>query len=144
MKNREMLMKLKQTEPMRSHIKKLLHEIISHTYESGIYDVKDFTVLDKDVEVCYEYSYCGEWSTDGVQIPLEWLDEGFDYQTAYLDMLEKARRAALRAEAAVKRRREEAKKKAADKKAKKEYETYLKLKQKYDGEKVKKEKKREN
>lgn len=59
-------------------------------------------------------------------IPIEWLDEGFDYRKAYQDYLWKARVAAIKKAAAAEKREKK-------RKEKEEYENYLKLKKKFEG-----------
>jgi hypothetical protein len=70
-----------------------------------------------------------------VFVPIKWFDEGFDYEAAYREMKLKAEKRQKKILAAEKKRKTAAKKAAAERKAKKEYETYLKLKQKYDSDK---------
>ena len=117
MTNKEMLMELKKVEPMFDKLIDVAHEIVKRTFDSMCCKIDDLIVGDKTVEVQYEYRCRGEYGHDYVYVPIEWFDEGFDYEAAYKEMKQKA--AAKKAEAA--------------RKAKKEYETYLKLKQKYDG-----------
>jgi hypothetical protein len=82
-------------------------------------------VLDTYVVVYYENSYRGFYEHNSVNIPIEWFDEGFDYKSAYLELLRKAEEEKKKAEV-------EEKQKQKELQEKKEYDTYLKLKEKYE------------
>lgn len=132
MKNKEMLMELKKVRPMFDHLVDVAAEIVGNTFDDCCCDIDDLIVGDKTVEVMYEYRCCGEYGHESVFIPLEWFNEGFDYKAAFKEMKRKEAEEAKKRIAAEKKQKAAAKKAAAERKAKKEYETYLKLKQKYD------------
>lgn len=132
MTNREMLMELKKVEPMFDKLIDVAHEIVESTFDVYCCGVDDLVVGDKTVEVQYEYHCHGEYAHSIVIVPIEWFDEGFDYKAAYKEMKRKEAEEEKKLEEAKKKRKAAAKKAAEKRKAKKEYETYLKLKQKYE------------
>ena len=132
MKNREMLMELKKVKPMFDKLSNVAHEMIESTIDIRCCGIDDLVVGDKNVEVQYETHYHGEYGHESVLIPIEWFDEGFDYEAAFKEMKRKEREEEQKRIDAERKRKAAAKKAAAERKAKKEYETYLKLKQKYD------------
>ena len=132
MKNREMLMELKKVEPMYDKLIDVAHEIVESTFDDRCCSIDDLVVGDKNVEVQYETHCNGEYGHDYVHVPIEWFDEGFDYEAAFKEMKRKVREAEQKKLEAERKRKAAAKKAAAARKAKKEYETYLKLKQKYE------------
>ena len=99
-----------------------LKKIIKDTYDSYITCVNDFSVEDEYIEVTYDY----------VSIPRKWLNEGFDYEAAYKEMKRREREVEQKTLEAERKRKAAAKKATEARKAKKEYETYLKLKRKYE------------
>ena len=132
MKNRKMLMELKKVEPMFNKLSDVACEIVKSTFDDYCCSIDDLIVRDKTVEVVYEYHCHGEYGNESVFVPIEWFDEGFDYEAAYKEMKRKeAEEEKMRIEAE-RKRKAKARKAAAALKAKKEYETYLKLKRKYD------------
>ena len=126
-----MLMEIKNTAPSLEHIKEVAKKIISKTYDSHIDNVNYIDVKDYDVVVGYEYACRGEWCNEEVIIPIEWFDEEFDYVKAYEKILRKEEANRKRAEKARLKRAAEKRKKAKELKEKKEYDAYLKLKNKY-------------
>lgn len=135
MKNREMLMELKKVKPMFDHLVDVAAEIVESTFDGYCCDIDDLTVGDKHVEVTYEYHCRGEYGHESVLVPIEWFDEGFDYEAAFKEMKRKEAEAERKRIEAERKRKAKAKKETEARKAKKEYETYLKLKQKYDSDK---------
>jgi hypothetical protein len=132
MTNREMLSAIKNVEPLIEHIESVVFDIIKDTFDYHIRYVEDISVLDTYVVVYYENSYRGVYEHNGVKIPIEWFDEGFDYVKAYTEFLRKEEAKRKRAEKARLKRAAETRKRTKELKAKKEYETYLKLKKKYE------------
>ena len=132
MTNREMLMELKKVEPMFDKLIDVAHEIVESTFDSQCYSINDLIVGDKIVEVHYEYKCNGEYFHSLVLVPIEWFDEDFDYKAAYKEMKRKAAEEMKKIVEAKQRRKAAAKKAAAKCKTKKEYETYLKLKEKFE------------
>lgn len=127
-----MLMEIKNTAPSLKHIKEVAEKIILYTYDSNIENVNYIDVREYDVIVAYEYTCRGEWGNKEVAIPIEWFDEEFDYVKAYEKILRKEEANRKRAEKARLKRAAEKRKHAKELKAKKEYDTYLKLKEKYE------------
>ena len=134
MKNREMLMELKKVEPMFDKLIDVAQEIVESTFDGYCQSIDDLIVGDKMVEVLYEYHCRGEYGHDSVLVPIEWFDEDYDYKAAYREMKRREAEEEKKIAEAEKKRKAAAKKAAATRKAKKEYETYLKLKQKYEPE----------
>ena len=132
MKNREMLMELKRVEPMFDKLSNVAYEIVKNVFDDYCTSIDDIIVGDKLVEIVYEYSCRGEYGHESEFVPIEWFDEDFDYEAAYREMKRKEAEAEQKMLEAEKKRKAAAKKAAAARKAKKEYETYLKLKQKYE------------
>ena len=93
--------------------------IIEKTADSHIDYVEDANIENQDIEVNYIYHCRGESDHDYTTIPVEWLEDGFDYVADYKRRIK---------EAAEKRKLEEAREKEAKEKA--EYE---KLKRKFEG-----------
>ena len=134
MKNREMLMELKKVEPMFDKLIDVAHEIVESTFDDRCCSIDDLIVGDKTVEVQYETHCHGEYGHESVLVPIEWFDEDYDYEAAYKELKRKEAEEEKKIAEAEKKRKAAAKKAAAARKAKKEYETYLKLKQKYESE----------
>ena len=132
MTNGEMLMELKKAKSILDYLADVADEIVTSTFDGNCYSVDDLIVGDKMVEVVYEYCCRGEYGHESVAVPIEWFDEGFDYEAAYREMKHKEAEEKKKIAAAKKKHKSAAKKAAAARKAKKEYETYLKLKQKYE------------
>lgn len=132
MKNREMLMELKRVEPMLDKLRDVAFEIVKIVFDDRCIGIDDLTVGDKTVEVWYEYNCHGEYEHDCVHVPIEWFDEGFDRDAACREMKCREREAELKKLEAERRRKAAAKRRAAVKRASREFETYLKLKQKYE------------
>lgn len=131
-KNIEMLAELKRVEPMFDKLSDVAHEIVERTFDSQCCSIEDLIVGDTTVEVQYEYRCRGEYGHDYVNVPIEWFDEGFDYEAAYREMRQKELEVEQKKLEAEQKRKAAAKRKAAVKRANKEFETYLKLKQKYE------------
>ena len=132
MTNREMLMTIKNVASSLEYIKEVAEKIISETCDSHIERVNHIDVREHDVVVVYEYTCRGEWGNEVVIIPIEWFDEGFDYVKAYEKILRKEEANRKRAEKARQKRAAEKRKRAKELKEKKDYKTYLKLKEKYE------------
>lgn len=132
MTNREMLMVLKNATSSFEHIKEVAEKIISNTCDRNIEYVNYVKVKENDVIVNYGYSCRGEYGDSEVIFPIEWFDEGFDYVKAYEELLRKREADRKRAEKDRMKREAEKRKRAKELKEKKEYKTYLKLKEKYE------------
>ena len=125
-------MELKKVEPMFDKLIDVAYEIVESTFDYRCCSVDDLIVGDKTVEVQYETHCHGEYGHESVLVPIEWFDEDFDYEAAFKDMKRKEAEVEQKKLEAKRRRKAAAEKAAATRKAKKEYETYLKLKQKYE------------
>ena len=123
---REKIEAIRKVQDIRSEISEFLGRIIKHTSDYHCDCVDDFTIDNKNINVNYLWTCRGEHGHDDVTIPIEWLDEGFDYRKAYQDCLWKAREAAIKKAAAAEKREKK-------RKEKEEYENYLKLKKKFEG-----------
>ena len=130
---KSMIRKIEEVQPLVSEINKRLQQVISDTFDYDCDGIDGFW-LDNDVVSCrYQYSCCNETDWDHAAIPVQWLEDGFDYVAAYADMKRIKEEERLAAEAEEKKRKEAAEKAAEAEEARKEYETYLKLKEKYEG-----------
>ena len=132
MTNKEMLMELKKVKPMYDKLISIAHKIVVNTFDYSCYSVNDLIVGKKTVEVVYEYHCHGAYGHESVLVPLKWFDEGFDYVAAYKEMKRKEREEEQKRIEAERKHKAAVKKATAARKAKKEYEAYLKLKQKYE------------
>ena len=127
MKNlQEKLAKLSEFLVLDVELKKELELIIQDTYDYHCDGIEgyDFSEDGKSIACHYSYTCRGEYDTDCCVIPVRWLEDGYDYKAEFEEMKRKN-------EEALKRREEEEKKKEQARKEKAEYETYLKLKEKY-------------
>lgn len=129
----EKLDALKNVQDYEVEVKNKLNEIIKRTYDDHCYLVDDFIVGDEFIDVTYSYSCRGCCDTDYATIPRKWLDDGFDYKTAFEEERRKAEEKRKQEELEEQKRKEEAEKKAAKHKEQQEHELYLKLKKKYEG-----------
>ena len=125
-------MELKKVEPMFDKLIDVAQEIVESTFDKQCCCIEGFEVGDKAVAVRYEYHCRGEYGHDSVIVPIEWFDEGFDYEAAFKEMKRKEAEEEKKRLEAKQKRKAAAKKAAAKRKAKKEYEAYLALKQKYE------------
>jgi predicted ribosome quality control (RQC) complex YloA/Tae2 family protein len=132
MTNREMLNILKDIETFDVHIKTVIYKIIEDTFDPHICNVDEYEISDDKVIVQYEYYYRGYGAYDVVHIPIDWFNEGFNYVLAYEEQQQKIKKEQEKKEAKRKKRAAEKRKKAKELKEKKEYNTYLKLKEKYE------------
>ena len=122
---KEKLDALQNVQDYEVEVKDKLEEIIKDTYDDHCRSVEDIVINDTAIEVTYMYYCRGESDTDYVTIPREWLDDGFDYKTAYEEVLRNAEELRKKAELEEKKREEK-------RKAEEEYQQFLKLKQKYE------------
>lgn len=128
MKNlQEKIAKLSEFLDLDTELKEELEPIIKDTYNYHCDGVEGYEFKDDGKTIGCHYSYrCrGEYEPDYCDIPIRWLEEGYDYKSDFEEMLRKS-------EEERKRREEEEKKKEHERKEKTEYETYLKLKRKYE------------
>ena len=123
---------VRKVQDYEVEIENKLEEIIKETYDSKCYSIDEWSIEDGHIATCYWYSCRGESDRDNVNIPIEWLAEGFDYKTAYEEMKRKAEERRKQEEAEEKRLEEQRKKAAEAAKARKEQELYFKLKAKYE------------
>lgn len=133
MTNKEKICALKKVQAHRKEISNLLVQIIQDTYDYHCQSLLDFSIGDDSIYVYYEYNCRGEYGHDEVFIPIEWLDEGFDYKAAYKEKLRQAELARIREEKKEKKRLERLRKARAKLEKERDYEKYLALKKKYEG-----------
>ena len=122
----EKIAKLNEFLVLDAELKAELEPIIKDTYDylcDGI-EGYDFSDDGKTIECHYSYRCRGESDTDWCKIPVKWLEDGYDYKADFEEMRRKF-------EEERKRKEEEERKKEQERKEKAEYETYLKLKEKY-------------
>ena len=127
MKNlKEKLAKLSEFLVIDAELKKELEPIIKDTYDYCCDGIEGYEFSDdgKNIECHYSYRCRGESDTDYCAIPVRWLEDGYDYKAEFEEMRKKA-------EEERKRREEEEKRKSRERQEKAEYETYLKLKEKF-------------
>lgn len=137
MTNKEKLVALKKVQGFYEEINNLLDKIITNTYDHTCDRILDFNVGDDSIFVFYEWCCRGEYGRGEVSIPIEWLDEGFDYKEAYKEMRRQEVLAAKREFEKERERLEKLRKAKAKQREKQEYKKYLELKKKYES-KVKK------
>lgn len=77
---------VKQVQDYVDDIKDKLELIIRRTYDSDCIEVIGFTVDGETLHVRYLYCYGGENVHSYADVPVAWLDEGFDYKEAYKKM----------------------------------------------------------
>lgn len=102
MTNREILTTIKHFSLLRSQIDFVAKEIIKDTFDCNIRYVVTILVLDTEVVVSYESlrgNPCSYYSSEKVRIPIEWFDEGFDYKSAYREILRAEEEERMKAEA---------------------------------------------
>ena len=133
MKNREKIAELKKVQGYREEISDILEEIIQRTYDYHCDGIRNFNIDTSRIFVDYEWTCRGEHGVDELSIPIEWIDEGFDYKAAYDEELRKAELARIREQEKEKKRLEEERKKREELKKTREYQKYLELKKKYEG-----------
>ena len=129
MKNlQEKMTKLAEFLELDVELREELEPIVKDTYDNFCDGIEGYYISEdgKTIECHYSYRCRGESDTDWCSIPIRWLADGYDYKTEFEEMRRKS-------EEERKRREEEEKKKEQQKKEKAEYETYLKLKEKYAG-----------
>lgn len=126
MNNREKIIALKKVQDCHKEISILLARIIKATYDYHCDVILDFNIGNDSIFVEYEWDCRGEHTVDECLIPIEWLDEGFNYKAAYKEMRRQAELARLREEKNERKRR-------AKLKEEEDYKRYLALKKKYEG-----------
>lgn len=129
---RDKIEALKKVQGYREEISEILEKIIQRTYDYHCEYVNKFTVCDKSINVDYWYTCHGEHGCENIDIPIKWLDEEFDYKSAYEEELRKAELARIREEENEKRRLENLRKARAKLRKEREYKKYLELKKKYE------------
>lgn len=134
MTNREKIVALKKVQSCHEEISNLLVQIIEDTFDYHCDRIFNFNIGDDSIFVFYEYVCRGEYGRDEVSIPIEWLDEGFDYKEAYTEMRRQEALARIREEENEKKRLEKIRKDKAKQREEREYKKYLALKKKYEGE----------
>lgn len=125
----EKLDALKNVQDYEVEVKNKLEEIIVNTYDYHCYLIEDFIVGSKFIDVTYRYTCRGYSDINYVCIPREWLDNGFDYKTAFEEQFRKAEEWKQK-EFEKHKLKDLLEKKAAEQQ---EHELYLKLKKKYEG-----------
>lgn len=83
MKMRDKIAAVKAVQGYETEIKQKLKEIIEQTSDFQCRCVTDFMVGDTHIEATYESVCRGEYYYEDMNIPIEWLDEGFNYKAAY-------------------------------------------------------------
>lgn len=127
MKNlREKMPKLSEFLDLDAELKEELEPIVQNTYDYFCSGIEDYDISEdgNTIDCHYSYTCRGETDTDWCRIPTRWLEEGYDYKADYEEMKRKS-------EEERKRREEEERRKKQEREEKAEYETYLKLKEKY-------------
>ena len=126
---REKIEELRRVRPIYDSVAEFAKKIIEDIYHYCSVYIIDITVVNNKIDISYKYGYYGH---DYFSIPIEWFDEGFDYKAAYREMKKKEAEEVEKKLKAERKRKAAAKRRAAVKKANKEFETYLKLKKKYE------------
>ena len=123
---RDKIEAVRKVQDYGAEISERLGKIIRDTSDYHCEGMENFTIDGGCICAYYWWSCRGECGHECAIIPIEWLDDGFDYRAAYRNNLE-------REQAEARRRAEEEEKRRKERKEKKEYENYLKLKKKYEG-----------
>ena len=129
---KEKIEAIKAVQDYTFEIEGKLERIIKETFDYHCDSIDSFTVGDDELEVRYWYSCRGEHGNGGASVPIEWLDDGFDYVSAYEEMKRKSEEKRKKEEKREKIRKEVERKASEARREKREYETYLKLKRKYE------------
>jgi hypothetical protein len=132
--NREKIVELKKVQSCHEEISNLLVEIIENTFDYHCDRIFNFNIGNDSISVCYEYCCRGEYGRDELHIPIAWLDEGFDYKKAYIEMRRQEDLARIRKIEEEKKRLKELRKAKAKQREEQEYKKYLALKKKYESE----------
>jgi len=122
---REKVEAVRNVQNYQVEIEERLKQIIHDTCEDYISGIDNIVIEDNSITVFYHWSCRGETSHDTTVIPIEWLDDGFDYKSAYQEKVRLAQEKAKKEAEAEKKREEK-------RKAEKEYKQYLELKKKYE------------
>lgn len=85
MTNREKIEELRKVQDYKEEIADRLETIISNTSDSSCQCVCDFRIDGNEIYVRYQWEQCGDYGHSAEIIPIEWLDEGFDYKAAYTE-----------------------------------------------------------
>ena len=98
MTNTEKLEELKKVQNYKDEIAELLVTIISNTSDKYCCKVFNFTINDNSIDVIYSQEssdeYCSEDTSyiNHVKIPIEWLNEEFDYKSIYEKSISKPKK----------------------------------------------------
>jgi hypothetical protein len=134
MNNKEKIAELKKAQGYYEEISNLLKEIIENTFDYHCDRIFNFNIGDDSVFVFYEYCCRGEYGREEVPIPIEWLNEGFDYKEAYKEMRRQENLAMMRKKKEEEKRLQKLREAKAKQREEWEYKKYLALKKKYESE----------
>ena len=123
MTTRQKIEAIRNVQEYEVEIQDKLETIIKSTSDSLCYSLQQITIGDKVINVEYLRGLSGDLCD--VDIPIEWLDDGFDYVAAYRDKAFREREERLKKEA-------EAKALAKLAAENEEYKTFLRLKKKFE------------
>ncbi len=122
---REKVEAVRNVQNYQVEIEERLKQIIHDTCDDYIRGIDNFVIEDNSISVFYHWYCRGETAYDATVIPIEWLDDNFDYISAYQEKVRLEQEKAKK-EAEAERKREE------KRKAENEYKQYLELKKKYE------------
>ena len=82
----EVLKKVLEAEKLRNEVEDKLLQIIQDTEDLYAVKVTDFAVREHDgvIEVEYDYRFRNSRGSSCTTIPVQWLEDGFDYKYAAL------------------------------------------------------------
>lgn len=129
---REKIEAVRNVRCYEKEISDRLETMLGRILDDSSIEIGDFIMVDDSMKVDYYCSHRGERYVNGITIPIEWLDEGFDYVAAYH---ERKRKEQEEAEKRIKKERLKEKRRRANakkRKAENEYKQYLELKKKYE------------
>ena len=91
MTNRQKIAVVKKAQKHWREIASILGQIIHDTFDYRCTDVIDYQVRDKEIYVNYVwYNMMNGYSShDYAYVPIKWLDEGFDYEAAFKERVQK-------------------------------------------------------
>ena len=123
---RDKIEAVRKVQDYEVEISERLEKIIRNTSDYHCEGIESFMINCCCICAYYWWSCRGECGHEYVNIPIEWLYDGFDYRSAYRNNLE-------REQAEARRRASEEEERRKKRKEKEEYKNYLKLKKKYEG-----------
>lgn len=119
-------------------IEELHTKLLNILYETGMSDIAQFIIevefKDGKVKFGYEEWASNETYREYTTIPIQWLEDGFDYVADNKRIIEEAKERKRLAKEEARRKKAEANRKRKEKKLEEERKEYERLKAKFEGE----------